>query len=543
LLFCLLYLVTLVSSGKPQPPPTRPNVVMLFVDDLGYGDLATYGNTLIKTPNIDQLAREGTKFTSWYSAASICTPSRAGLLSGRLPARFGMDDNVIRQMMTAQQSGGYPASELSMAEALKSGGYRTGMTGKWHLGQNHASSTDFAFMPVHHGFDWTGLISTLGNNPNCNPYTNANTPFFCFFNRGTQVTQQPWRTDNLATRTVREFSHFLTTQQPLTAPFFWYHSFISVHTPLFANYPFNNSAGGLFGGMVEEMDWEVGQLMDLIRTIPNTVVFLVSDNGPDLEDYVYFPPSYGVSSAGPFKGGKGQSWEGGFRVPAIAWMPNVIPAGRVTDNIASSMDIYPTVLRWAGVALPNDRVIDGKDLTDLLLDNKGGINQDPWKNEIYPFFCGTTLFAARWKKFKAHYITPDYVTYTGAPTPPNECGGQCCPYDPHSLFPTGVCGCANVDPLSGQPQQRITVQNPPLLFDLSNDIAEAHPLTPANFNDYNEVMATINQKVDALKATIQVQNPSQLNTPLLNSALQPCCGTVCADLGIVVPCRCNYEGV
>jgi hypothetical protein len=269
---------------------------------------------------------------------------------------------------------------------------------------------------------------------------------------------------------------------------------------------------------------------------------LVSDNGPYLEDYVYFPPSAGLSSAGPFKGGKGQSWEGGFRVPAIAWMPNVIPAKRVTDNIASTMDIYPTVLRWAGVPLPTDRVIDGKDLTDLLLDNKGGIHQDPWKNDIYPFFCGTTLFAARWKKYKAHYITPDYVTYTGAPTPSNTCGGQCCPYDPHSAFPVGVCGCANVDALTGNFAQRITVQNPPLLFNLDQDIAEAHPIDP-NSLEYQDTMQIITPKVNALMGTIQIQNPSQLNTPIINQLLQPCCGTLCSDLGIVVPCRCNYEGV
>jgi len=404
------------------------------------------------------------------------------------------------------------------------------------------NSSDASFLPVNHGFDYTGLVSTIGNNPACLPYTNANTPFFCFFSRGTQVTQQPWRTDRLPARSVREFTRFLATQ-PVNAPFFWYHSFISVHTPLFANYPFNNSAGGLFGGMVEEMDWEVGKLMEVIRMYPNTVVFFVSDNGPYLEDFVYFPPSAGVTSAGPFKGGKGQSWEGGFRVPAIAWMPGVIPGNRVTDNIASTMDIYPTVLRWAGVALPNDRVIDGKDLTDLLMDNKGGSHQDPWKNDIYPYFCGTRLFAARWKKFKAHYVTSDFILWNGNPTPSTSCHGECCPYDPNGLFPIGVCGCADVDPLSGAPIKRTTIQNPPLLFDLSQDIREANPLTPDNFADYATVMATINEKKDALLATIVIQNPSQLNTPFFNQALQPCCGTVCSDLGLVVPCRCNYEGV
>jgi len=294
--------------------------------------------------------------------------------------------------------------------------------------------------------------------------------------------------------------------------------------------------------MVEEMDWEVGQMMNVIRLITNTDVFFVSDNGPYYEDFVYFPPSAGSTSAGPFKGAKGQSWEGGFRVPGIAWMPGFIPANRESETIVSTMDIYPTVLSWAGVPLPTDRVIDGKDITDLLLDNKGGGNQDPWKNEIYPFMCGTALFAARWKKFKAHYITPDFRTYTGAPTPPNQCGGECCPYDPTGLFPVGVCGCANIDPLTGAFVQRITVQNPPLLFDLDKDIREANPLTPDNFANYTDVMAIINEKVDAFKlGLIPVQ--SQLNTPLFNQALQPCCGTPCTDLGIVVPCRCNLDGV
>jgi hypothetical protein len=400
-------------------------------------------------------------------------------------------------------------------------------------------------MPLHHGFDYSGLISTMGNAPACLPYTNAQTPYVCYFARGGQVTQQPWRTENLPQRFVREFQRFLTQGAGSNQPFFWYHSFLHVHTPLFVSDPrwLGSSSNGLFGDMVQEMDDEVGQLMNIIRGIPNTVVFWVSDNGPWFEDFVYAGPDAGETSAGPFKGGKGMTWEGGFRVPAIAWFPGKIPANFVNDDIVSTMDIYPTVSRWGLVPLPHDRIIDGKDISDLLLQNRGGMHTNPWQNTIYPYFCGQTLFAARWHQFKAHWITPDFVNYTGAATPSNVCHGECCPFAIDDPYRVGLCGCNNFNPLTGQVTKRITVQNPPLLYDLRKDIHEDRPLTPANFDDYWEVMNVINAQADALKATIPTGIPNQLQTPIFNNALQPCCGTVCTDLGIVVPCRCDFEGI
>jgi arylsulfatase len=554
-LFCLL--AACFADRPINVTGTRPNIVVLFVDDLGYGDLAAYGNEHHNTLWTNVLAKEGMRFTNWYSASALCTPSRAALLTGRFPIRSGMTDDSIQVMSTLMMNSGMnPLSETSIAKALKSGGYHTGMAGKWHLGVNHVNRADNSFMPSKHGFDYAGLISPMGNNPTC-----ANATLdqgFCIFMRlvsGTEVvTQQPWNTNNLSQRMAGEFSRFLQTHQASrpTDPFFWYHSFIGVHTPLFASANFrHHSQGGLYGDMVEEMDWEVGQILQTIKNTPsiasNTWIFFVSDNGPYLEDFIapvvgaqgYSPdpasPAYfGKTSAGPFRGGKGQTYEGGFRVPAIVWGPKVL-ANTVSDSMVTTMDIFPTVLNLAGLAAPAGVTIDGKDITNLLVGNKGGLNANPWQNSVFPYYCGTRLMAARWKKFKMHYVTQKMVTAQGAPTPalPTVCNGECCPYDPASA-PVGVCGCvdvklaidANLNVLRF-PASRTNALTSPIIFDLSKDPHEDHPLTADNFDDYEAVRATIQALVDAHLQTVPVPlPPAQTIDPVNNATVgPPCCLT------------------
>jgi hypothetical protein len=538
--FCLL--VACVAKNT-NVTGIRPNVVVLFVDDLGYGDLETYGNTLVKTPYINELAKEGLKFTSWYSAAALCTPSRAALLTGRLPIRSGVTDDNMQVFATMMQSGGLPRPEVTIAEALKGAGYHTGMAGKWHLGTNLNNRLDSYHLPSNHGFDYAGLISPMGNNPAC--ASPASDQDFCIFMRAVpdplannhkqeMVREQPWNITNLSARMANEFKMFLD-QTPAGTPYFWYHSFIGVHTPLFASAAFHGkSANGLFGDMVEEMDWEVGQVMNLVNYHPhsnkdNTIVFFVSDNGPYREDYVHTPPAYGMTSPGPFKGGKGQTWEGGFRVPAIVWMPDRITGSTVTEKMVTTMDILPTVMNLAGVAAPEGVTLDGKDISNLLFGNYGGLQANPWQNSVFPYYCGTQLMAARWKKFKMHYTTQKFVNATGYPTPPTQCGGECCPYDPAQGV--GVCGCVDIQAVLTAdlsvlffPANRTNHLPEPIIFDLSKDIHEDHPLTSSNFDDYNEVRATIQALVDEHLASLpNPAAPSQTLPPVNNANLLPCC--------------------
>jgi arylsulfatase A-like enzyme len=533
------------KHNKNNDRPPRPKIEVLFIDDMGYGDLPAFGNEHIHTPNIDALAAEGMKFTSWYSAAAICTPSRAALLTGRLPLRSGITHNLFQVFGTNMQSGGMIASETTLAEALKGAGYRTGMAGKWHLGVNALSRTDMAHMPVKHGFDHSGLVNPLGNNNICLSANLTTRAQFCYFQRNDKITQMPWNITSLSDRMAREFNRFLH-DTAVGTPYFWFHSFVGVHTPLFASPAFTGvSAGGKYGDMVEELDYEVGLLMNSIKARDNnTIVFLTSDNGPYLEDFV--TQNVGQTSAGPFKAGKGTTYEGGFRVPGIAWYPGKVPAGAVRDQIISTMDIFPTACALAGAPLPENTVLDGKDQTNLLFDIKGGFNQDPWKNTVYPYYCGTRLMAVRWKKFKMHYATQNFVNTAGQPTPATQCNGECCPYGPSDPF--GVCGCtdqrisiaANLSYVITN-SVRTTLQGDPLLFDLNKDPHESYILNRDNFVEYDSTVATIQGLVDAFLATVVAGAPQTLPsspTTLANPSMQPICAIPTFPFASF---SCNFE--
>jgi len=447
--------------------------------------------------------------------------------------------------LTPSQKGGFQAHEISIGQALKGAGYRTGMAGKWHMGINENSHTDYTYFPTHHGFDEAQLISTVGNNNVCknpNLLQNPNFVNFCFFMRGVgtgiQVFQKPWVTANLPQRMSDAFTSFLNCAHcahPADAskPFFWYHASMQPHTPLY--FSVNANASNHYQSAVQELDTEVGLIMDTIRArAPNTLVFFVSDNGPFLEDFVY--ENQDETSAGPFKGGKAQTWEGGFRVPGVAWFPGHVAAGSVRDELVTTMDIFPTALRLAGVPLPADRVIDGKDMTNLLFDIYGNGRNDAWHNDAFIYFCGPRLFAARWKKFKMHYVTQNHLTPPTAqngqttilPTSPNHCHGECCPLAINSI---ALCVCQNVYTYLDATGAIVAVPGPwttehavPIIFDLEKDIHEDHPLTPDNFADYYEVYNTINEKVLAFEHTLVGDfPPSQINLPLSNAGLQPLC--------------------
>ncbi len=374
----------------------RPNIVIIYADDLGYGDLGCYGHPTIRTPNLDRMASEGMRFTSFYSAAEVCTPSRAALLTGRLPLRSGMCSNT-RRVLFPNSAGGLPEGEITLAEGLKPRGYATACVGKWHLG--HLPR----FLPMRHGFDTffgTSYVNDmdrvadpkLGRSIFFDPKVEYwNVPLI----RHDKIVERPADQTTFTRRYTEEAVAFIRSNKD--RPFFLYLAHNMPHVPLFASKEFaGKSPRGLYGDVVEELDWSVGRVLQTIRDEKlqqRTLVVFSSDNGP----WLTFNQHGG--SAGLLRDGKGSTWEGGMRVPGLFWWPGKIPSGAVTQEMASTMDLFTTCLKLAGVEVPSDRTVDGLDLTPLLL-GKG-----PSPRTTMHFYRGTQLYALRKGAFKAHFIT------------------------------------------------------------------------------------------------------------------------------------------
>jgi arylsulfatase A-like enzyme len=373
-----------------------PNFVVIFCDDLGYGDLACFGHPTIKTPNLDRMAAEGMRFTQFYSACSVCTPSRAALLTGRLPIRNGMC-STKRRVLFPDSAGGIPASEVTLAEALKDQGYQTACVGKWHLG--HLPQ----YLPTSNGFDqyfgipYSNDMDRLATAPK---YRQANfQPRIEYFNvplmRGQEIIERPADQSTITKRYTSAAIKFI--QQHAEDPFFVYLAHSMPHVPLFASSDFvGTSRRGTYGDVVEEIDWSVGQILQTLRDADlseKTLVFFTSDNGP----WLVFDQIGG--SAGLLRAGKGSTWEGGQREPTVAWWPGHIPAGKVCQEIGSTMDIYTTCVNLAGGQVPDDRTVDGVDLTPTLL------REEPSPRDHMFFYRGQELYAVRLGAFKAHFIT------------------------------------------------------------------------------------------------------------------------------------------
>lgn len=390
-LLCSL-LICLDSSGAKEP-----NIIIILADDLGYGDLACYGHPSICTPNIDRMAAEGLRFTDFYAGACLCTPSRAALLTGRLAIRSGMAGGPGRHVLYPNDPGGLPKDEITIARALKSNGYATACIGKWHLGDTKE------FLPTSHGFDYFfGLpysndmdtkdqkvrnADSVGQDPD---FRNFNVPLM----RNTEIIERPANQNTLTQRYTEEAIGFIKANKK--KPFFLYFAHTFPHVPLFASEKFKGrSARGLYGDTVEELDWSVGEVLEVLRREKlDTLVFFTSDNGP------WLIRKLNGGSAGLLRDGKGGTWEGGYRVPAIAWWPERIkPAA--TSEVASGMDLFNTCLTLAGVGIPKDRPIDGVDMTPILL-GKGRSNRD-----MHFYYYGDQLHAVRKGRYKAHFTTHD----------------------------------------------------------------------------------------------------------------------------------------
>jgi len=327
----------------------KPNIVFIFADDMGYGDVGAYGAPTIKTPNIDRMAAEGAKFNEFYAASPVCTPSRAALLTGRYPIRQGIHDVFYPESFQ-----GMDPEETTVAEILKSAGYATGIVGKWHLGHHQK------YMPWNQGFDQFFGV----------PYSNDMGGLYYFDNQTIQFEDIDQR---YMTRTYTEKSlDFIEAHQD--EPFFLYLAHNMPHVPLYASPEFEGkSAGGLYGDVIEELDWSVGEILKKLQALnlsSNTLVVFTSDNGPWL-----LMGDHGGSAAG-LREGKQFTFEGGMRVPAVAFWPEHIPAGIEPEGLATMMDWLPTFVNLAGASLPDDRVIDGTDIGKVLIGKEQGENRD-----------------------------------------------------------------------------------------------------------------------------------------------------------------------
>ena len=400
MLFGLLIGLLAGSSVRADAPAKKTNVIIMLTDDQGYSDLSCYGSTRIKTPRADQMAAEGIRFTDFYAAASVCTPSRAALLTGCYPVRIGMGEFPLlpngkpwqTRVLFRNAPFGLSPSETTIADLLRSAGYATACIGKWHLGDQKP------FLPTSHGFDeYFGLLYT----PDMPPLD---------YLRGDKIVEQKIDLSMTAQRYTEESLKFIRDHKD--GPFFLYFAHTYPHVPLSASKQFRGtSARGLYGDACEEIDSTLGRVLDELKDLKiddHTLVIFTSDNGP------WLAKGEDGGSAYPFRGGKGSSYEGGFRMPCIMRLPGVIPPGSVCHEMATQMDLLPTLARLAGAEVT--KPIDGKDITDLMLAKPGAKTPD----ESFFYYVGNRLHAVRsgqWKLKVPTTLNEEFAGYVKIENP------------------------------------------------------------------------------------------------------------------------------
>jgi len=387
-----ILLLACVAFGVSARAAEKPNFIVINVDDMGYGDIEPFGSKLNRTPNLNRMAAEGRKLTSFY-AAPVCSPSRAALMTGSYAKRALPIPHVL---FPASGIGLSPA-EITVAELLKAAGYATGMVGKWHLGDQPE------FLPTRQGFDsFFGLPYSNDMGPAADGVkSNLGAPL----PKGAKAKEQPplvlMRDETVVQRVLADDQTTLVArytdealgflQKNKDRAFFLYLPYNAIHFPLYPGKAFQGkSKNGLIGDWIEEVDWSVGRVLDTVRELKldaKTLVIFTTDNGGT-------PRSVNA----PFRGNKGSTWEGGMRVPTIAWWPGKIPAGTATDAITGMMDILPTLVKLGSGRLPTDRKLDGGDIWPLL----AGEPDAKSPHEAFYYYKGLVLEAVRVGEWKLH---------------------------------------------------------------------------------------------------------------------------------------------
>lgn len=446
--FCCCLLAAVWLFGRSESAAQRqPNIIFIYADDLGYGDLSSYGATAIRTPNLDRMAAEGLRLTNFYSVAPVCTPSRAALMTGRYAARMGVQQMHLSNVLTYQDKTGLPVEETTIASALKTRGYTTAAIGKWHLG--HAAP----HRPIDHGFEYYFGI----------PYSNDMQPSILM--RNGEVIEQPVTQETLTLRYTREAISFI--ERSKGKPFFLYLPHNFPHIPLYASQRFKGkSAAGDYGDAVEEVDWSVGEVLAALKRLGidrDTLVMFSSDNGPWYQ-----------GSPGSLRGRKGWTYDGGIREPFIARWPGRIKAGGTSDEPLATIDVFPTALALAGEKNPaaaSKLPLDGKNALPFLL---GQEKKSP--DNLYLFFDAQYLQTARAGRWKIHVARWNIPRYTAA---------------------------------SGQ--QKNTSLAKPELYDMTVDAAESYNVAERHPDIVKEFQARIAAALKTFPEEIQQANAALIN--------------------------------
>lgn len=434
------FLGALAAAPLMPAATTPPNIVFIYADDLGYGDLGVYGSK-IRTPNLDRMASEGVRFTQFYSANPVCSPSRAALLTGRYPTRVG-----VPRVLFPADTAGLALSETTMAQMLKGAGYQTMCIGKWHLGHTPA------YLPTSRGFDeYFGI-----------PYSNDMTPRPLLHN--TEQLEEPAKLETLTPRYTEQAVKFI--ERSKGSPFFLYMPHTFPHIPLAASARFRGKSPlGLYGDVIEELDWSVGEVLAAVRRSgadSNTLVMFSSDNGPWYQ-----------GSPGALRGRKGSTYEGGVREPFLARFPGRIPKGLVCKGVAGTVDVLPTIAKLTSAPFPKTD-LDGIDIWPLLSGQKPNLDR-----EALLYFDDWNLQCARWGKWKLHFARYNTMAYNPAPA-----GGR-----------------INL-PL-----------HPPELYDLDSDPMESYDVATEN----PQIVKEIQGRVDRLLATF----PAEVNKAWAETQARP----------------------
>lgn len=410
------------SSGACPIGTASPNIILIYADDLGYGDLGSYGATGYRTPNLDRMAGEGIRLTSFYVATAVCSASRAALLTGSYPNRIG-----IRGALDHTAKTGLNPEELTIAEVLKQRGYATAIYGKWHLGHHPE------YLPTRQGFDeYYGLPYSNDMWPN-HPVTKNYYPELPLI-EGERIIQLNPDQSRLTTDYTKRAVRFIERNRE--RPFFLYLPHSMPHVPLYVSEKYRGrSEQGLYGDVIEELDWSVGEILQTVARHGldrRTLVIFTSDNGP------WLPYGNHAGSRGGLREGKGTAWEGGVRVPFIARWPGRIPAGVVSRAPLMTVDLLPTLASLVGAKLPSDRIIDGRESWSILT----GTHRKSSATRPRYFYWLEELHAVRRDKWKLHLPHPyRHLTTAGR---------------------------------DGNPGREETLRTELALFDLDKDPAESH---------------------------------------------------------------------